>query len=113
MRGVWLLSLGIASSLTLLPACGGRVVQQGNGAGGASPDGGSSTSYNDGSHNLGPCVEGTSPYTAGPCPWLGSDGLCYPTVDAACNCVCPRDHASTCVSGFPGGPQSKVLVSCS
>ena len=88
-------------------------MQQGGtgGNGGTSTDGGSnSTNYP--SHALGACHPGPYPADATTCPWLGDDGRCYQTVDAACNCVCPHDHASVCVSDFPGGPESKVKVSC-
>lgn len=102
----------IVACLCGLPAgCGGKVVQQGGTSGAGGTDGGSnSTDYP--SHSLGACHLGPLLSDATTCPWLGSDGRCYQTVDDACNCVCPRDHASVCVSGFPGGPKSKVEVSC-
>ena len=43
-----------------------------------------------------------------PCPWV-VEGTCYPTKHDACNCACPPDHDSLCVSGSPG---SYVEVSC-
>ncbi len=96
----------------LFAACGGKVVQQGStGTGGSSTDGGSNNTNYPG-HTLGDCHLGELPSSATTCPWLGDDGRCYPTVDDACNCVCPRDHASVCVSGFPGGKHSMVAVSC-
>lgn len=93
--------------------CGGKVSEPGTGTGGASQgkDGGSGS---DGvpSRPLGACHPGTPPSAGLPCPWL-SDGLCYPSLDEACNCACPRDHASTCLSDFPNGPDGRVAVTCS
>jgi hypothetical protein len=60
---------------------------------------------------LGECVAGW-PLFEGDCPWLGSDHLCYATKEAACACLCPRDKASTCLSGLPGGPDAQTAVSC-
>lgn len=115
MRWAWARWFVIAGCAALAGACGGKVLQPqrtGSGAGGAGPDGGSSTNYNNPSHALGDCHPGTALSSGTPCPWLGDDGLCYPNVDAACNCVCPRDHASVCVAGFPGGSNGRVPVSC-
>lgn len=106
----WLVGTG---AVLLTAACGGKVESSGgNASAGAGAGGGSSTSYGGSSHALGPCPPGTQPYQGNPCPWL-ADGECYPSVDEACNCACPRDHASTCVSGFPkAGDQGMVPVTC-
>ena len=45
---------------------------------------------------------------SGPCPWY-AEGYCYPTKEEACNCICPRDRDSVCLSGFPG---TRVEVMC-
>lgn len=93
----------------LLAACGGKVVQAGN----TGTDAGTGTGTDgSSSHALGPCHPGTPVASATSCAWLGSDGLCYRTVDDACNCVCPRNGASVCVSGFPRGDNGRVPVSC-
>ena len=64
---------------------------------------------------LGECVEGFEPQAEPErsCNWLGDDGLCYDTREAACNCVCPRDHDSFCLSGFYDGEGSRTEVYCS
>ena len=61
------------------------------------------------------CVEGFDPLEEPerPCTWLGDDGLCYDTMDAACDCVCPRDHDSYCISEFPKGEGGRTEVYCS
>lgn len=46
-----------------------------------------------------------------PCAWLVNN-RCYATRDMACNCACPRDGNSLCLSGFDGGPNGYVPVTC-
>jgi hypothetical protein len=61
---------------------------------------------------LGECKLGVREYsTSKPCPWV-ADGRCYDTREMACNCECPRDRDSQCLSGFGDGPNGHVLVEC-
>jgi hypothetical protein len=63
---------------------------------------------------LPPCQLGFDPEKEPdrPCNWLAG-GRCYDTTDEACACICPLDHAATCVTSFlnarPGG---RVPVIC-
>jgi hypothetical protein len=45
------------------------------------------------------------------CPWV-ADSRCYEARDMACNCACPRDRDSQCLSGFGEGPDGHVEVVC-
>lgn len=109
------------STLLLGVACGGRSEQTPDStessdadASSRGSDAASNTSSGNDADNgldLGECTEGWLPEEA-ECPWLGSDELCYATKADACECVCPRDRRSTCVSGLPGGPDSRTPVSC-
>lgn len=47
-----------------------------------------------------------------PCPWLASDGLCYAVREEACNCVCPTNADSLCLSSFYSGENGRTAVSC-
>jgi hypothetical protein len=60
---------------------------------------------------LGACVLGDEATWGEPCAWL-ADSRCYDTRQMACNCVCPRDRNSSCVSGFASGPEGRVEVAC-
>lgn len=60
---------------------------------------------------LGPCVLGRPEASAATCPWV-ADHLCYDARQMACNCSCPRDHDSQCLSSFAAGPNGHVEVSC-
>jgi hypothetical protein len=60
---------------------------------------------------LGECVLGYRETWEMPCAWV-ADSRCYATREMACNCACPRDRDSQCVSGFAGGPDAHVLVAC-
>jgi hypothetical protein len=62
---------------------------------------------------LGECKLGFSVFGTGKaCAWV-TDNRCYDTREMACNCACPRDRDSQCVSGFGDGPDGRVLVECS
>ncbi|HYP89069.1 MAG TPA: hypothetical protein VEQ59_12975 [Polyangiaceae bacterium] len=115
----WLLS--VAPALTLVVACGGIVERR---ADGSEPDpGGDSTpsdstsddptspSHVEGDTELGACTLGPAESRAVPCAWV-ADRRCYTEREMACNCACPRNRDSQCVSGFDGGPNGHVKVSC-
>lgn len=84
--------------LLAVTACGGRVESDGRDV------------LEPGESPLGPCVVGAEP-TGQPCPFF-ADGLCYPTKAAACNCACPRDRDSTCLSDLGGSAESTSFVQC-
>jgi hypothetical protein len=108
----------------LLAGCGGRTDAGGGGTEGSTddqktsgaeqpkddPDTGSSA---PGDTPLGECVLGAlaRPAMGDPCPWL-AEGRCYESREMACNCICPRSKDSQCLSGFEGGPNSRVEVLC-
>jgi hypothetical protein len=61
---------------------------------------------------LGDCHPGVDRNKAQECPWI-ADGICYPSWDAACNCVCPTSGSKVfCTSDFPGGDGSPTEVHC-
>lgn len=60
---------------------------------------------------LGECVLGYRETWQAPCPWV-AERRCYATREMACNCACPRDRDSQCVSGFAGGQDAHVPVLC-
>lgn len=62
------------------------------------------------SQPLGACEKGKLPQS-GPCDWL-AEGRCYATKDEACDCICPRDRETLCLSGFWDGPDSQTRVHC-
>lgn len=65
-----------------------------------------------GERQLAECELGFEPYSADqPCNWV-ADGLCYETKEEACDCICPRDADSVCLSGFYDGPDSQTEVIC-
>ena len=116
----------LAVPLLLLGACGGRAIETGpDGSGGSdvvdasagSAGGGDRPSTPTGSlpkRDLGACDPGFSRamFPSRQCNWLSEDGICFDTKDLACNCVCPSDHDSVCLSGFYGGPGSATVVRC-
>lgn len=62
--------------------------------------------------DLGECVLGPKASEVGvECAWV-TGNRCYAERAMACNCACPRGRNSQCVSGFEGGPFSRVWVSC-
>ncbi len=64
------------------------------------------------SQQLGECEGGHDPSEAA-CPWIDSDfTLCFPSKEAACDCICPQDRDSTCVSGFYNGEDGQTPVYC-
>lgn len=86
----------------------------GDASGGNSSSGGSSHSGTGGGFDQGelpPCELGPVYSGMGDCSWL-ADGRCYAKRPDACACVCPRDRASSCTSGFPGGPGNPTEVTC-
>lgn len=110
-------------SLCAVLACGGRVESPPDGSGSGSQEdpnpaaaagksnGGSSDDSSRG--KLGPCKPGfgrSDPSLT--CDWLTPEGLCYSSKEEACNCTCPRDHDSVCVSGFYDGPGGETKVYC-
>ncbi len=63
---------------------------------------------------LGPCQPGFDPAKEPSrlCNWLAG-GLCYDTLSAACSCICPLDHPTTCVTSYQNAkPGGKVAVTC-
>jgi hypothetical protein len=87
--------------------CGGKTERSSDRAG-TSRDGGADGGWP--STPLGQCIPGQPRASAPTCPFI-ADGYCYPDKLAACNCICPADRDSWCVSGLepPGVPAS---VSC-
>jgi len=47
-----------------------------------------------------------------PCNWVSEGEVCFDTKDLACNCLCPSDRDSVCLSGFYNGPGMATLVRC-
>jgi len=93
----------------LVAACGGRVETDGE-SGPSNGAYGSGDEPASGAGPLGPCVLGSKP-SGQSCPYLG-DGRCYPTKAAACNCICPRDHDSWCVTDMDDPAQASSFVEC-
>lgn len=111
--------------LLVLGGCGGRVDIDGpypedeasGGTTGQASGGASNEGLGDGETGGGfeegelpPCELGPR-YPSPECSWLADD-RCYAKRRDACACVCPRDRASFCTSGFPGGPGSPTEVMC-
>ncbi len=106
----------------VVAACGGTVQEPDDRDPDTTNEDGSETSSETGSETesdfkdvpLGQCEGGfdRSEDPDKPCNWLGEDGLCYETREAACNCVCPRDRDSTCSSGFFRGEGEATPVYC-
>lgn len=113
--------------LPLAAACGGAVDE---GAQSEPPSDGdasdSDASDSDGVPSEGSEGDGTEPgqmtlgecklgFRSGeedrPCTWL-AEARCYETKVAACDCICPRDVPSLCLSDFPGGEGSETNVTC-
>jgi hypothetical protein len=109
---MWRQILAVVGLLVVF-GCGGQTVEEPEGGGGQSGQGGTNgtgarASSSGGSAagtskaKLGDCVPGTPKAKASSCPWISDDGICYPTWDAACNCVCPLNVAEVyCMSDFP------------
>ncbi len=83
-------------------ACGGEVTPDSERSARKADDG----SDGGGGHGGGlptaalpPCEKGYERTPDQRCPWFAG-GLCYPTKEAACACVCPPER-SFCVSGWP------------
>ncbi len=60
---------------------------------------------------LGECALGYAETFAKPCAWVAEE-RCYETRQMACNCACPRDRNSQCLSGFADEPDGHVWVAC-
>lgn len=69
--------------------------------------------FGDADTELGPCTLGPLVYETdgAACAWL-ADNRCYAERSMACNCVCPRERNSQCMSGFEAGPDGRVEVYC-
>jgi hypothetical protein len=114
-RGFGVLLVMTAASLV---ACGGHVQGGGSENDPSSPQTAGSKGSQPGfdpttDAQLGNCKMGP-PETFdenGKCAWV-ADGRCYQDRAMACNCVCPRSKDSVCLSGFDGGPNGHVSVSC-
>lgn len=104
----WQKSLGLGAWLVVF-GCGGQVVEEPEGDGGQSGDGGTSGTGANGAgasastpkDRLGDCVPGVPRAQATSCAWI-SESTCYPTKQAACNCICPLNVAEVyCLSDVP------------
>ena len=121
VMGKLLTAFGIGSLLAIV-ACGGNV------SGGSQdpedseqpetqPDPSATPSgkggFGDANTELGPCTLGPVVYETdgAPCAWL-ADNRCYVERSMACNCACPRERDSQCMSGFEAGPDGHVEVYC-
>ncbi|RYZ07247.1 MAG: hypothetical protein EOO73_12835 [Myxococcales bacterium] len=60
---------------------------------------------------LGECELGFPETYSKPCAWVAED-RCYDSRKMACNCACPRDRDSQCLSNFANGPDGHVWVAC-
>ncbi len=92
--------------------CGSETDLGGGTAGSGSS--GSGLGSDPGPVQLGPCQPGFDPAKEPSrlCNWLAG-GLCYDTVSAACSCICPLDHPTTCVTSYQNAkPGGKVAVTC-
>ena len=100
---VWVMACGCGGELVEDPAGGGGGGLGGQGAAGsgASPaSNGGSAASSTGKTRLGTCVPGTPQAKVSSCQWFASE-ICYPTKEAACNCVCPINVAEVyCMSDF-------------
>jgi hypothetical protein len=78
--------------------CAGQVEQEPDGSAGS---GGGAVNATSAKSRLGSCTPGTSRNQATECLWT-ADSICYPTKEAACNCICPTNVATVyCESDFP------------
>ena len=106
---------GVSVAVMLLALGCGSDTDLGDGTAGSGNGGNGSGSGSDtGPVQLEPCQPGFDPAKEPTrvCNWLAG-GLCYDTVRAACSCICPLGHPTTCVASFldakPGG---RVPVTC-
>ncbi len=100
---VWTMASGCGGELVEDPAGGGggQGGQGATGAGASPASNGGSAASGTGKTRLGTCVSGSPRAKASSCPWFASE-TCYPTKDAACNCICPLNVAEVyCMSDFP------------
>ncbi|MDF3071471.1 MAG: hypothetical protein K0R38_7072 [Polyangiaceae bacterium] len=121
---MWTRSLPASFGIVLLVACGGVVERSSRDLEDSEPgapaelpaddepeDGPSGGINPNADTELGECVRGFPEASARPCAWV-ADGRCYDTRQMACNCACPRDRNSQCLSGFERGPDGHVSVDC-
>jgi hypothetical protein len=97
----------------MIAACGGSV-EGGSGEGSSaetSPQPSEGSPRTDAATELGTCKLGPKEDYRVACRWV-ADGRCYDEREMACNCACPRSGTSQCASGFDGGPDGHVWVSC-
>ena len=100
-------------------ACGGHVTREvakessGDPSASARKGGAKATGtrVGDPDTEVGDCVEGPAEGTTADCAWVTA-GRCYADRQLACNCACPHDRNSQCVSGFDKGPDGHVSVDC-
>jgi len=107
---------GVIVFVGTVQACGGSVD-----SGPSSTDPGNSgtttdpTASNTSSTLLSDCNPGfplSQASDSNPCYFLAS-GSCYPTQDAACGCICPRDKGPVlCVAGTDSWSIALAQVSC-
>ncbi len=116
---------GLGVLLSLCAACGGSTsgggstseAGEGEGDGASTPGATKDTPGASDSPNadteLGDCKLGPTAYGEGasPCPWV-ADNRCYSVRAMACNCACPRDRDSQCLSSSESGPEGRVEVDC-
>ena len=115
-----LLGLWVCSVLSLL-GCGGevrrsssdRTAAQDTSTAGTPAEATPVDPFGTPDTTLGECVKGRVEGSEGAavCPWV-VDGYCYEDRNMACNCACPHDRNSQCVSGFDSGQHGHVPVDC-
>ena len=110
----------LLGALTIvLAGCGGQVEGDGGDSESAEPtgeeeggSGGEPSDVEPGELVLDDCELGFRPdESQAPCNWLAKE-RCYETKTAACECICPLDGPSLCLSDFYGGDDSQTRVSC-
>ena len=83
----------------------------GNGARAGAGSGDTEGSDPSGVIELGRCEPGVKDERRNACPWLGSDGFCYETKEAACACLCPARENTACQSPL-FAEEPRIPVSC-
>ena len=120
---MWTRSVLASLGVVLLVGCGGMVERSSRDPEDGEPGGPSGLPSDEDSQGppggiepdadtaLGECVLGFPEASPKPCAWV-ADGRCYEARKMACNCACPRDRDSQCLSGFASGPDGRVWVVC-